>query len=182
MVCWRDGSTATGTYRSNRWFYVRAAGREGFIHSSWVTNQVVTQNCASINWMRASDWAIEQIGRVDPTPAQRASINREIVRWSGWCFAFVRGSWLLGSGQRIPGGGTAVAAFANYAGRVVTSGTPPRGALLFWGAARGNSAGHAALSLGNGHAVGTSGFERDSYPIQMYPVGGRPAYRGYAYP
>lgn len=78
----------------------------------------------------------------------------------GWCLQFVAEAWRAG-GISLKGEPTAAAYWAanpNGFPRVSSSsyGTPPAGALLFWGARPGYSAGHVAISVGNGTAISTS--------------------------
>ena len=66
MRCYRDGSSATGAYTSNRWFlgHSRADGREGFVHSSFVRNQARVPECSTLVYVRAADRALSQRGKV----------------------------------------------------------------------------------------------------------------------
>ncbi len=62
MQCWRDGGWATGRYSSNRWFLMELSnGQEGFVHSSFVTNQTSVPNCSSLARVLAADWALAQV-------------------------------------------------------------------------------------------------------------------------
>lgn len=45
MRCWTDSYWWYGNYNSPRWFYVIAGSRGGWVHSSFVWNQVWTPHC-----------------------------------------------------------------------------------------------------------------------------------------
>ena len=72
MICWREGRTFVGNYKSSRWFYVVADGAEGFIHSSWVEDQIAAPKCSSIGWIAAIDWASARIGAAPPKTIKTA--------------------------------------------------------------------------------------------------------------
>ena len=165
MVCWRLGRGATGAYWTDKWFYVTLAdGREGFIHASRVGSQTPNRpGCSDYAWMRAADWALDQVGQ---TTIPAAYKNGNVATyWSSWCWLFSWDAWNFGAGQRPKySAGTAYDTYRQYnaAGRVA-AGAGPRGSLVWWGS---SSPGHAAVSIGNGYVVGTWG-SRES---QMIPV------------
>ena len=47
MTCWLWGQTFTGNYRSAKWFYGQeySRGSWGYIHSSYVLNQITVPRC-----------------------------------------------------------------------------------------------------------------------------------------
>ena len=45
MVCYTDGPWDGGNYTSNRWFYVYAGSTGGWVHSSFVSDQVSVPAC-----------------------------------------------------------------------------------------------------------------------------------------
>jgi hypothetical protein len=161
MVCWRDGSSFTGIYTSPRWFYVRTpSGGEGFVHSSYVQHQIVVPNCSALPWMKATDWALALDGQ---------------AKYAGLCLGFMADAYRA-AGKPIPGPyGADVSAASWWAAQGAankhTSGTPPRGALVFWGARKGYPDGHVALSLGNGWVISSS--ERTTTVIHTLPISAR---------
>jgi hypothetical protein len=167
MVCWETGSAYTGTYRSTKWFYVMGGGREGFVHSSFVRDQVAVSNCSTIPWLLATDWAIAHLGTTAPTKDERRDIDKSMTAWSGYCWAFVWGAWDLGA-KRALLLGTAVSVGSRYP---LQQGVPPRGAAVFWSLPKG--LGHAAISLGNGVLVTTVGLgpPGPSYPVTHLTLG-----------
>ncbi len=84
----------------------------------------------------------------------------------GFCLAFVANAWDsvgVNIGGNFPsddpvtywennyGGWTRVASYHQY-------NSPPKGALVFWGATRWSSSGHVAISLGNNQVVSTAAY------------------------
>lgn len=66
MQCWRDGGWANGRYNSNRWFLMELSnGQEGFVHSSFVTNQTSVPNCNALPRVLAADFALDQVKSKD---------------------------------------------------------------------------------------------------------------------
>ena len=161
MACWRDDSLMTGLYSSPRWFYVRTpTGSEGFVHSSYVRQQANVPNCSTFPWLKATDWALDRVGQ---------SI------YAGQCLGFIAAAYKT-AGRPIPGPyGASVSAASWWAAQSAAhkhaSGTPPRGALVFWGARKGYPDGHVALSLGNGYVVSSS--ERTTTVIHTFPTSAR---------
>ncbi len=109
----------------------------------------------------AANWAIAEMRSPDPTWSDHYR-----HAWSGWCEQFVEQA--EGFTFRFP---TALAdyAWARDHGRLHTDANPPVGALVFYG---GGSAGHVAVSIGGGQAVGTYGFVGWRVPVRQYPVVG----------
>lgn len=163
MVCWRDDRWATGTYRSNRWFFVRFdTGTEGYVHSSKVARQTSTPNCSKVPRVQATQWAINRLG-------QTAYVNL--------CLKFVHDAW-LSVGKNIGTASTAAAYWRAHGGH--QSGTrPPRGALVFWDGRAGYPEGHVAISLGGGYAVST--YERSTTTVHILSIADRNRTHGASY-
>lgn len=94
----------------------------------------------------AAHWAEARVGQV------WTSENPNAGWWSGWCEAFVEGSY-----RRAWRYASAIAHFnaANSAGRI-RGGVPPRGAVVFWNT---GASGHTGVSVGNGLIVSTQGYD-----------------------
>jgi len=150
------------------------------------------QNCgsapqaASTPASRAVAWALTQEGRAYATPDVANAYSAadwapgNPGEWSGDCLRFVYHAYRVAGGPSVVTAATAYQSYLRYRsmGRVKTNGTPPAGALVFWTA--GLSAGHVAISLGGGNAIGTNGVDRQERPVTRYPVNGRfSGYLGY---
>jgi hypothetical protein len=108
-------------------------------------------------------YALYSIGIPRTTPTVLGRSTRDAVAWwaetqlgvtayDGWCQGFGRSAWLFGGAHDIGSYGTAANCWATCptgAGKS-TTGTPPRGALVFWD---WSTYGHAAVSAGNGYVV-----------------------------
>jgi peptidoglycan hydrolase-like protein with peptidoglycan-binding domain len=110
--------------------------------------------------------------------------------WYGWCLGLVNQAF-RSAGRVLPGlqVETAKAAQDAYASRIQTSGTPPRGALVFFDwvqpGSNGFAPGHIGISLGDGRFIGTTdgGAPTGVFPVQSYwIVGSLAEYKGWAYP
>ncbi|CAO5151396.1 SH3b domain-containing protein [Frankia sp. AiPs1] len=120
-----------------------------------------TSTAATPQMRLAVAWALAEKNSPDPTWSDHYH-----HAWSGWCEQFVEQAENFTF--RFP---TALADFAwqRDHGRLHTGGTPPAGALVFYG---GGSAGHVAVSIGGGQAVGTYGFVGQRLAVRQYPVVG----------
>ncbi len=185
MICWRDGAWATGRYSSNRWFLVEAnsrGGPEGFVHSSFVTNQTAVPNCSNIARVRAVDWALTQVGQTHASSDYRQGVwgmdwtpgpDRE---WAGDCaklpfIAYKR------QGISYPLA-DAIRQWERMPSRQTGSTYYPRfGDPVFWDIAR--PYGHTALYVGGTKAVGTTGMDFNGTPVAIYDLTSRPNYLGY---
>lgn len=188
MVCWEDGSTYTGKYETDRWFYVTGSGKSGFVHASWVIDQTRKRpRCSTQRGVAALRWAAEHVGQTRPSSSDAAGLSIDDGMWSGWCAAFTYGSYKYGAGATPAFAGNAAPRFAEYqrAGKVKpwsSSGDVPVGAMLFWPKVAAPY-GHTALYAGNGMAVSTVGLSEPSKPVSRVPVtywGGSP--QGYVAP
>ncbi|SDH48541.1 hypothetical protein [Pseudonocardia oroxyli] len=182
MICWIDGSTATGKYTSQRWFFVAGGGRTGFVHSSWVIDQWrQSPPCGADRGVSAVRWAAEHVGQTRPSGAEAAGLGVNDGMWSGWCAAFTYGSYLFGSGSTPRIAGNAAPRFYAYQRAGLVTGwtdaaNVPVGAMLFWPTVAAPY-GHTAIYAGNGYALSTQGLNDPSRPIARVPVGtwGTPA-------
>jgi hypothetical protein len=171
MVCWRD-DRAPFPNSSPRWFYsVLDNGQEGYLWAPQVGDQVATPNCATVNWLNVSDWAI---GRDNGSYAQWRSEpldghfvpGRTDRYWSGWCLAFAADAWSMAGGapDSAVGYASAIAMWNDYAaqGRIDNMHRPPRGAMVFF---NWTTNGHVGISLGNWRMVSTQGDYPAALPI-----------------
>lgn len=155
MVCWQDATWTDG--KSHRWFYIQAPnGSEGFVQASAVSKQITTPNCTTVSWVKAAAWALGQDGHTTiPTNAKNGN---QATYWSSWCLLFAYDSWKLGAGHTpLYSGFTAQQVWNLYKSHGKThaaSSLPPRGSLVFFSY---GSAGHVAVSLGNGWVETTQG-------------------------
>ena len=170
MVCWQDGSSATGDYKTNRWFWVTGAFGEGFVTASVVRNQTNVPACTTIKRFVAADAAVARDGQIWASAADTATFitpSRNEWKpgpngqWAGDCPKLPAIGWLA-AGVTIP----RQHAIKNYQtwknqGRIQT-GVPPRGAVVFYDIAK--PWGHTAISLGNGYIATTQGLDSDRNP------------------
>lgn len=192
MQCWRDGGWATGNYASNRWFWIVAGATRGFVHSSFVVNQVSTPLCptdrgptapvAPAGAQRALDWAVAHNGTYAPTAAEKFGNNTD--RWSGWCALFAYDAHKIGNSSGTVVTGNAIDMLNTYRtrGMLHPTGVAPAGALLFWGAIPGNAYGHVAIATTDGKAIGTRGFASQYLPIAVYEINSVTNYAGWVLP
>ena len=152
MICWQDGRTVTGVYKSNRWFYVElSSGFEAFVHSSDVSTktQTTTPACSTLSWFKAMTWALAQDGQ-QKVPAKDKNGNK-VTYWSGWCWLFSYDAWKLGAGHtpRYSGDNAQLAYDAYHSHKLVNARTasPPPGSIVFF---TYENLGHVAISLGDG--------------------------------
>lgn len=181
MVCWLDGSWSTGAYATDRWLYLSGGGRTGFVHASWVVDQVATPACGEDRGVSAVRWAAEQVGETAPAADVAAGLGIDDGRWSGWCAGFTYGAYRYGAGATPRVADNAAPRFRAYraAGVVVPWTGPadvPVGAMVFWPSVAAPY-GHTALYAGNGAYLSTTGFGDRTAPIARVAVGtwGTPA-------
>jgi hypothetical protein len=104
------------------------------------------------------------------TPSQvQTAINVAMLQvghstYDGWCLQMVSDAYKA-AGVHLGSSATALSYWTDnpegYTEHAATNGpygTPPAGAILFWGATQWNSMGHAALSLGNGSVVSSAAY------------------------
>jgi hypothetical protein len=120
---------------------------------------------ASTAQMRAAAaWAIAE--KNSPNPAWSDHFGHY---WSGWCEQFAEQA--EGFTFRFASA-TLDYQWQAARHRIHTDTNPPVGALVYY--AGGNGAGHVAVSIGNGQAVGTYGYSQPQQrlPVRQYPVVG----------
>lgn len=183
MRCWRDGSWATGTYRSNRWFLVLLSdGREGYVHSSYVGNQVASPRCDTLPYVRAADFAISQIGQT--RAPENWSYNYStwspgpFREWSGDCAKFAHMAYAYAAGTSYPRA-DAIGQYRSFksAGKIY-SGLPRYGAPVFYDIAR--PYGHTAIYIGGRTIVTTQGMDNANLPVVRRDIGSFANYLGWA--
>jgi cell wall-associated NlpC family hydrolase len=194
MVCWYDDHLTAG--RITRWFWMRFAGTEGFVHSGSVprAEQVPTPNCgagsASQRGPAAADFAMKRRWQTYATDADHQLLAQlggdggwnpgPYGEWAGDCLRFAWFAWAA-NGVAPLRGANAKQVGDMYASRL-QGGEPPVGALVFYDGVGG--LGHVAISMGRGQVVGTTG--TDNQPgkrifLTPYLRPGLP-YRGWVYP
>jgi hypothetical protein len=168
MLCWQDDRTPAG-YAYPRWFYMRLAdGTFGYVKAENVKTQVKRSNCSGSKTLRATNWALSQVGSSG---------------YQNLCLQFVHDAYTAtGSSFRGPIG-SEVSAWQWYSAqwpqyRHPGDTNPPRGALVVWAPDSYNQYGHVAISLGNGWAVST--LERSTSTIHLLNIGERDATKPYA--
>jgi hypothetical protein len=188
MQCWRDAGWATGRYSSNRWFLMELSnGQEGFVHSSFVTNQTSVPNCNSLARVLAADFALAQVkSRSAYAPAEygqgalggmdwNPGPNRE---WSGDCaklpyIAYKR----VGVSYPL---NHAIGQWTDLASRRGNNAYLPRyGDPVFFAI---GTYGHTGLYIGGQSMVGTQSGDWAYKPVDIYPLfnNGYGTYLGWA--
>jgi hypothetical protein len=122
---------------------------------------VVLSSPVTAQMRSAADWAVAEMHSPDPTWSDHFG-----HAWSGWCEEFAEQA--EGFPQTFP---TALSQYTwqRDHGRIHTDTNPPVGAVVFWD---GGSAGHVAISIGGGQAVGTYGNVGQRLAVRQYPVVG----------
>lgn len=182
MRCWRDGTTVTGNYRSQRWFLVMLTDdREGYVHSSFVTNQQNVPECTTLAYVRAADFAIAQVGRVyasSSTAAQYLASDwgTPYAEWSGDC-AKLTGSSYRSTGSDYPKADAIgqYRAFRN-AGKIL-GGIPRYGSPVFFNV---TNWGHTAIYIGGTSIVSTQKLDGARLPVVVQDINSYGSYLGYA--
>jgi hypothetical protein len=170
MRCYRDGSWATGAYRSPRWFLVYLSdGREGYVHSSFVTGQVPTPNCTTLAYVRAADKVLSYLGQVyaasDVANYYGAAswAPGPFAEWSGDCAKLSGSAYILGAGLSFPRG-NAIDQFRSLRGQGrIYPGIPRYGAPVFYDIAA--PYGHTAVYVGGLTIVTTQGYDHNALPV-----------------
>ncbi len=179
MVCYRDGPD-----NGARWFFVfMPNGSEGFVYSNDVVNQTSTPNCATVNWVKATDFAYTHLGQVSDFADSYPGWDHY---WSGACVVFVAIAW---GGNVIPQLGpnsTAYSQWLNYnrLGAATTEKTyaPPRGAVVFFVLLPVTLVGHIAVSLGNWQFIGTTGLTGAGTATNAQDIRSTSGYLGWVFP
>lgn len=147
LNCWLNGQAVNGRWGTTTLWHSAAGGyiSDGFVYTG--TNgpapgepQCGSTPAPSTKADRALSWARGQLGATG---------------WNGWCDRFVANAY----GKSNSGYNTAYAHYLNMKSRglIHTTGTPPAGALAFYGPTAGNGyAGHVQLSEGNGNYITTA--------------------------
>ncbi len=188
MLCWQDGSTATGDYTTNRWFWVSGSFGEGFVTASVVRNQTNVPACATMKRFVAADAAVARNGQQQASTSDTATFisgtNNEWKpgpngEWAGDCPKLPAIGWLA-AGVTIPRK-NAIKNYATWKGQgKIQSGVPPRGAVVFYDIAK--PLGHTAISLGNGYIVTTQGLDWSNKANTVMLYTGYSNYLGYVMP
>lgn len=177
--CWRDGSTATGAYTSNRWFLVYLSdGREGYVHSSYVSGQYTTPNCSTLAYVRAADQALSYIDQVYAPSAIAAHYSDwapgPYGEWSGDCAKLTHSSYVYGAGVGFATG-NAINQYNTYRSQgVIYGGLPRYGSPVYYNIA--SPYGHTAIYVGGTTIISTQGLDnarlsvvrRDVYSFANY--------------
>lgn len=170
MRCWYDGRTATGAYKSPRWFLVRRSsdGYEGFVHSSWVGSQTKVGWCGDSKRVKAGLAATQRIGKRNASETADTgywSWTGPKGEWSGDCKAFAyimykRAGVTLHSGN---GGPTFMYHYnSSYLERGRNK-TPRYGSIVGWNW----NPGHIAVAIGGHNVATTLGYDGDNAPITV---------------
>lgn len=160
MYCYTDDSYAVGAYRSNRWFYVTGSGKQGYVHSSRVTEQTAVPNCSSKRGVRVARWAATRVGVTGLTGAERRRLGVSESYWTGNCALFARASYVMPRPSVEPRfRGNAIDMYRSYkAAGLVEDGSPRyAGSLVFYPESVAPGYGHVAVYLGNGMVATTVG-------------------------
>jgi hypothetical protein len=183
MRCYRDGAWATGNYRSNRWFLLLLTdGREGYVHSSFVGNQVLTPNCSTLPYVRAADFAISQIGNLY-APSNLAGNYTDwspgpFAEWSGDCAKLTHMSFYYGANTSYARG-NAIDQYHFYKNSgIVYGGLPRYGDPVFYNIAA--PYGHTAIYIGGTTIVSTQGMDGDHRPVARRDINSFGNYLGWA--
>lgn len=181
--CWRDGSWATGSYRSNRWFLLYLSdGREGYVHSSYVGGQYATPNCRDFAYVRAADFAISQIDQTY-APSHWANYYSDwapgpFAEWSGDCAKFTHMAFVRAAGVGYANG-NAIDQYWFYKNRgLVHGGLPRYGDPVFYNIAQ--PYGHTAIYIGGTTIVSTQGMDHDRLVVARRGIYSFGNYLGWA--
>ncbi len=183
MRCWRDGSTATGAYTSNRWFLMLLAdSREGFVHSSYVRNQNGVPNCNTLPYVRAADYALGLVGQVYAASSLASRYTDwapgPYAEWSGDCAKLTHASWVYGAGASYANG-NAIVQYRYYRDRgMIYGGLPRFGEPVFYNIAA--PYGHTAIYVGGTTIVSTQGMDGSRLPVVRRDINSFGNYLGWA--
>lgn len=142
LECWVTGQTVAGRWGNTSLWHRSSGGyiSDGFVYTGTNGPAPGEPQCGTsapapaTREARALAWARGQLGATG---------------WNGWCDKFVANAY----GRSASGYYTAYQHYQNLRSRglIHTTGTPPAGALVFYGPTSGNGqAGHVMLSEGNG--------------------------------
>lgn len=184
MRCWRDESWATGAYSSNRWFLLYLTdGREGYVHSSFVSGQYGVPNCNSLAYVRAADRAL--------TYYQQVYANRSLAdaygtgwrpgphgEWSGDCAKLTHSAYAYGAGVGYYLHDAIQQYYYYRNARVIYGGIPRYGAPVFYNT--GDRWGHTALYIGGTTVISTQGYDHAAKPVERRDINSFRTYLGWA--
>ena len=183
MRCWRDGSWATGTYRSNRWFLLNLSdGREGYVHSSFVQNQASVPNCSTLAYVRAADKAISYTGQVSASSDIASKYSDwapgPYAEWSGDCAKLAHSSYVYGAGVGFETG-NAIDMYNKYKNKnMIYGGLPRYGSPVFYNIAA--PYGHTAIYIGGTSIITTQGMDNARLPVAVKGIYDYGNYLGWA--
>jgi hypothetical protein len=187
MRCWRDGSWATGNYRSNRWFLVVLNDeREGYVHSSFVprSSQTPEPNCGTLAAVRAADFVIGLIGQTYATTTVAADYAAgdwapgPYAEWSGDCAKLTGSSFSRGAriSYKL---GNAIDQYGAYKrDGLIQGGIPRYGDPVFYSTAM--PWGHTAIYIGGKTVVSTQGLDGAKLPVARRDLNSFANYLGWA--
>lgn len=185
MRCWRDGTSVTGNYTSQRWLLVSLRnGQEGYVHSSYVTNQVGTPSCSTLPYVRAADFAISLIGQTYASSTVAGDYTAgdwapgPYGEWSGDCAKLTGSSFTRGAGVGYRRG-NAIDQYNGYRndGKIY-GGIPRYGDPVFYNIAA--PYGHTAIYIGGLTIVSTQGMDHANLPIAKRGLYSFSSYLGWA--
>jgi hypothetical protein len=160
--------------------------------AAWVftdSNAAASPLMASPAENRAAAWAeahlADPVGKYHALQADSSFIAdpNVMVRWSGYCLAFVVTAYQSQGVTASPVVHTDAAdMYTAYlkAGLIKTTGVPPRGAFVFY--PTDTSSGHIGISVGGGQEISTQGEATQYLPLQEASYTSITGYAGWAYP
>ena len=186
MVCYQDGSDATGDYTTNRWFWVRSANDvQGFVSASVVRNQTKVPHCSTSLNIRIASQAAKYSGEVTASGATASLFQaREwspgpVNEWAGDCPKLPYAAVHFAAGRDMLKG-DAIANYRTYVARgVVRGGTPSVGSVVYFNV---TAWGHTAVYLGGGMVATTTNTDGWKTPNTITQMGGYPNYLGWVHP
>ncbi len=185
MVCWIDGSSATGAYTSNRWFLVRRGdGYEGFVHSSLVGSQASSPSCNTIVRVKAGLQAIQRLGQITANATDAARFTDwapgPYGEWSGDCKKLVSVAY-RDAGLPLIGGNAKPTFDTYYASRSQRGGGLPRyGALVGFNTYL--PYGHIAVAIGGNRIATTNGTDGQKQANSIRTTSSFAGYAGWVVP
>jgi hypothetical protein len=168
--------TAAGRGTSAVWDYIEGRGWVSDLFVDGTPYQTLDSRlprCTSAtnptpvvtNAENAARWAEAHLGQTRAATGETNGNN--FVYWSGWCEVFSGNAYRLGAALSITTYASAAAHAQAVQGHLQT-GTPPRGALVFYTSTSAN--GHVAISVGNGYVIGTVGNYGQQFATAKTPL------------
>ena len=169
--------------RSNRvWDWITDAYNE----SAWIPDAWV-DTPAPANQLSMALCGAAPAPTPAPPPAVQTNKADAAIAWArphlgtndyaGYCLSFVYDAW-KSAGVDFGRAPSAAAWASGHRAQLTTSGTPPKGALVFWWGTTAYPEGHVALSLGDGTAISTD--ERSFHSVHVMVIGDRSRTKPYA--